>query len=96
MISIFLKGLLIGFAIAVPIGPNAIFCLQQSLIRGFKMGLAIGFGTALADATFGGVAGFGLTSVSSFLTSYSDWIQCLGGLFLIYLGVKIIFFFGSR
>src|SRR6266446_2645116 len=90
MFYFFLKGLVIGFAIAAPVGPIGLLCIQRSLHNGFKIGLMTGLGAALADGTYGLIAGFGLTAVSSLLTSYQFWIKLIGGLFLIYLGSKTL------
>lgn len=85
-----LKGLLIGFAIAAPVGPIGLLCIQRSLHEGFKVGFATGMGAALADGVYGCVAAFGLTSISSLLIEHQFWIQLIGGVFLIYLGMKIL------
>lgn len=90
MLALFLKGLLIGFAIAAPVGPIGILCIQRSLHDGFKIGLMTGLGAALADGTYGLIAGFGLTAVSSFLVAQQTWIRVIGGFFLLYLGIKVI------
>jgi threonine/homoserine/homoserine lactone efflux protein len=87
---LFLKGLLIGFSIAAPVGPIGLLCIQRSLNNGFKTGLLTGLGAATADAIYGFIAAFGLTAVSTFLISYKFWIQILGGLFLIYLGARLL------
>lgn len=85
----FIKGLIIGFAIAAPVGPIGILCIQRSLHDGFKIGLMTGLGAAVADGTYGLIAGFGLTAVSSFLVQHQYWIRIVGGLFLLYLGIKL-------
>lgn len=90
MILLFLKGLLIGFAIAAPVGPIGVLCIQRSLHDGFKIGLMTGLGAALADGTYGLIAGFGLSAVSSLLIAQQFWIRIIGGLFLLYLGIKLI------
>lgn len=90
MLTLFLKGILIGFAIAAPVGPIGILCIQRSLHDGFKVGLMTGLGAALADGTYGLIAGFGLTAVSSILIEQQFWIRIVGGLFLLYLGIKLI------
>lgn len=89
--SLFLKGLLIGFSIAAPVGPIGLLCIHRSLNNGFKIGLLTGLGAATADAIYGFIAAFGLTAVSTFLISSKSSIQILGGLFLIYLGAKLLF-----
>lgn len=91
MITLLLKGLIIGFAIAAPVGPIGVLCIQRSLHDGFKIGLMTGLGAALADGTYGLIAGFGLTALSSLLITHKYWIQVVGGLFLLYLGIKLFF-----
>ena len=90
MFALFLKGLIIGFAIAAPVGPIGILCIHRSLHEGFKIGLMTGLGAALADGTYGLVAGLGLTAISSLLIAEQFWIRVCGGVFLLYLGVKLI------
>ena len=87
--NFFLQGLLVGFSIAAPVGPVGLLCIQRSLARGRLSGLVSGLGAATADATYGTIAAFGLTSVSSFLVSEQEWIRLIGGLFLILLGIRI-------
>jgi threonine/homoserine/homoserine lactone efflux protein len=89
MLALFLKGIVIGFAIAAPVGPIGVLCIQRSLQDGFKIGLMTGIGAALADGTYGLIAAFGLTAISSMLVAHQFWIRIIGGLFLLYLGVKI-------
>lgn len=90
MLILLLKGLIIGFAIAAPVGPIGILCIQRSLHDGFKVGLMTGLGAAFADGTYGLVAGFGLTAISSLLIKYQIYIRVVGGIYLLYLGIKLI------
>jgi threonine/homoserine/homoserine lactone efflux protein len=83
-----LRGMLIGFCIAAPVGPIGVLCIRRSLAEGTRVGFATGLGAATADALYGCVAGFGLTAVSSFLVSRQLWVGLLGGMFLSYLGVR--------
>ena len=46
-----LKGLIIGFAMAVPIGPIGIMCIRKTLAEGHTRGLIIGLG-AVSRCTF--------------------------------------------
>ena len=90
MISIFLRGLALGFAIAAPVGPIGVLVIRRTLAEGRLAGLISGLGAATADGIYGCIAAFGLTFISSFLISQQNWIRLLGGLFLLYLGVKHI------
>lgn len=89
MLALLIKGLLIGFAIAAPVGPIGVLCIQRSLHDGFKIGLVTGLGAVFADGTYGLIAGFGLTALSSLLIEHQFWIRLIGGLFLLYLGIKL-------
>src|SRR5919201_2008869 len=84
----FLKGLVLGFSIAAPVGPIGVLCIRRSLAEGRVVGLVSGVGAATADALYGAVAAFGLTFVSALLVSQEFWLRVMGGAFLCYLGVK--------
>jgi threonine/homoserine/homoserine lactone efflux protein len=83
-----LKGLLIGFSIAAPVGPIGVLCIRRTLTEGRLTGLLSGLGAATADACYGCIAGFGLTVISSLLIRQQFWLSLIGGLFLCYLGGK--------
>ena len=86
--NFFFRGLLIGFSIAAPVGPIGVLCIRRTLADGRLVGLASGLGAATADAFYGSLAGFGLTLVANFLVSQQTWLRLVGGIFLLYLGVK--------
>jgi len=88
--SFFLRGLLIGLSIAAAVGPMSILCIQRTLQRGQRYGLVSGLGIATADAAYGCIAAFGLTLISNFLVSQQFWIRLLGGLFLVYFGIRTV------
>ncbi len=85
---VFLKGLIIGFAMAVPIGPLGIMCIRKTLAQGHTRGLIIGVGAATADSMFGTIAAFGLTFVSDLISSQQFWIRLVGGGLLLFLGIR--------
>jgi threonine/homoserine/homoserine lactone efflux protein len=86
--QVLLQGLIFGFSIAAPVGPIGVLCIRRTLARGVRSGLASGLGAATADATYGGIAGFGITFLSRALVSQQVFIRSLGGAFLILLGAR--------
>jgi threonine/homoserine/homoserine lactone efflux protein len=86
--TILLKGIFIGFAMAVPVGPIGIMCIRKTLAEGRLRGLIIGIGAATADMLYGCVAAFGLTIISNTLVSQKIWIRLIGGALLLFLGVR--------
>ena len=87
-LNLFLRGLVIGFSIAAPVGPIGVLCIRRTLADGRAHGLVSGLGAATADAFFGTITAIGLTFVADFLMNQQNWLRLLGGLFLLYLGVK--------
>jgi putative LysE/RhtB family amino acid efflux pump len=85
---VYLKSVLLGMAIAMPVGPIGLICIRSTLTLGFMVGIAAGLGAAFADALYGFIAALGLSVITTFLISKIDLIKILGGLFLIYLGLK--------
>ncbi len=84
----FVRGLVIGFAIAAPVGPIGMLVIRRTLAEGRLLGLLTGFGAAAADTFYGCVGAFGLTFISGFLVGYAFWTKLIGGLFLLWLGIS--------
>ena len=84
------KGLIIGFSIAAPVGPIGVLCIRRTLAEGRLAGLLSGLGAATADAVYGSIAGFGLTFISAMLLQQQHGLSLVGGLFLCYLGLKTL------
>lgn len=87
----FLKGILIGFSIAMPVGPIGLLCLRNVLSLGLLCGLVTGLGAACADAFYGALAAFGVAAISSFLEAYGIYIKLIGAIFLCFLGLTTFF-----
>ncbi len=87
-ITYFYKGLIIGLSIAAPVGPIGVLCIHRTLSSGRMVGLLSGLGAATADALYGAIAAFGLTFISVFLVQQQLWFRLIGGLFLLYLGIR--------
>jgi len=90
-LSLALKGTLLGFSIAAPVGPIGALCIQQTLQNGLLVGLACGLGAAFADAFYGSIAGLGLHIIQDFLIAQKNILGLTGGIFLCYLGVRTYF-----
>lgn len=88
-LATFLAGVGVGLAVAVPIGPMGVLCIQRTLAFGLVAGLATGFGAATVHLAFGSVAalGLGVTATASINTSAQ-------GLTLVSAG--LLFWFAAR
>ncbi len=88
MMVFFLKGLILGFSTAAPVGPIGVLCIRRTLAEGRLHGFTSGLGAATADAIYGSVAAFGLAFISGALLNWQLALRLVGGLFLGYLGVR--------
>ena len=87
----FVNGCIIGVSIAAPVGPIGVLCIRRSLADGARTGFFTGLGAAAADGFYGAVAAFGLTAISGFFREQQTILRVVGGLFLLYLGLKTLF-----
>ena len=86
--SLFFRAFLIGISIAAPVGPIGVLCIRRTLSNGKLAGFLSGMGAATADMFYGAIAAFGLTVITNLLVENAFWLKLVGGLFLVYLGVK--------
>lgn len=86
--NFFIKGIILGFSIAAPVGPIGILCIRKTLQFGRLSGFFSGLGAAIADTIYGIISAFGLTLISDFLIAGRFWLHILGGVFLLFLGGK--------
>jgi threonine/homoserine/homoserine lactone efflux protein len=87
-IKLLLEGIVLGFLVAVPVGPIGLICIQRTLSENRASGYAAGLGAAAADALYAFVAGLGLAFVSDFFLSQRFGLGLVGGLFLCLYGLR--------
>lgn len=80
-------GAVIGFAMAVPIGPISIIVIQRTIARSKMAGLITGFGAMLADAFIASIAAFGIQAIFVFIEEKHTLIRVIGGLILLIFGI---------
>ena len=83
----FCESLLLGFSIALPIGPIAVLCIRRTLEGGMMRGVATGLGAASADACYATLAALGTSLLGSILLEGSRWFNLLGGTVLCVWGL---------
>ncbi len=90
-LGLFLRGAIIGVAIAAPVGPIGMLCIRRTLAGGRGAGIASGLGAAVADTLYGCVAAFSLSAISNFLVGHRLWLQVVGGVVLLVMGLRTFF-----
>ena len=89
-VDLLIKGLAVGIAIAAPVGPVALLCIQRALSGGWLAGSASGLGAAAADTLYGSIAAFSLSLIENFLMDHRYQIAIGGGVLLCLLGLRVI------
>ncbi|MFA5331241.1 MAG: LysE family transporter [Methanoregula sp.] len=87
--GLFVHGIIIGIALAAPVGPIALMCLHRTFSQGRLHGIVSGLGIATADAFYAAVAAFGLALISDFLLARQWFFRLFGGLALMAVGIRI-------
>lgn len=88
-IQLFLRGIITGLLVSLPLGPVAILVIQRTANKDLKSGWFTGLGVATTDTFYALVAGFSVSYIITFLRSYQMIIQGIGGLILFLLGLYI-------
>jgi putative LysE/RhtB family amino acid efflux pump len=84
--ELFLRGILLGLAVAAPVGPIGVLCIQRSLAGGFWTGFSGGIGTALADAVYAALAAAGFAFFVENAGVAGIWLRWIGAAFIAWLG----------
>lgn len=89
MLEIAYKGIIIGLFVSVPLGPIGMLCIQRTLSKGQKYGIATGLGASLSDVLYTILSLFFLSIVVDFVESFKSVIQIGGSIILLLFGYFI-------
>lgn len=90
-VDVFLKGLLIGLAASIPLGPIGVLCIQRTLNKGVYSGFFSGLGAAVADTFMAMIAALGVTFIINFIEQQMLFFHIIGGLVVAFLGIRIFY-----
>ncbi len=88
-LALFLRGLLVGLAIAAPIGPIGVLCIQRTLADGVVRGIVTGLGSSTAHGIYAAIAGFGFAAMGNSHSSAQVALRLAGSGYLAYLALRI-------
>ena len=89
LFDVLFKGILMGFAVAAPVGPIGVLCIRRTLSDGRAAGLATGLGAATADGFYGLLVAVGFAA-TGLLVSYATPMAIGGGALLMWLGAMSV------
>ncbi|MGQ1909291.1 LysE family translocator [Marinifilum sp. RC60d5] len=83
------KGIVVGLMVSIPLGPIGVLIIQKTIQKGRLAGFISGMGAAVADMFYATVAAFGLGIVLNFIKTQEFYLQLIGSIFLVYVGMRI-------
>jgi threonine/homoserine/homoserine lactone efflux protein len=84
-LGLLLQGILLGLAVAAPVGPIGVLCIRRSLADGMAMGFATGLGAAAADGFYGLLAGTGVGLAAALIAELQGPLKWVAVGFLLWL-----------
>lgn len=91
ILTLLIKGIVIGFLVSIPLGPIGILVIQRTVNKSRLAGLLSGMGAALSDTLYAVIAGFSLTFLIDFIREHEMIFQVFGALVVLALGIHIFF-----
>ena len=89
-IEILLKGVLLGLAVSMPLGPIGIILINRTIKRGFLSGFFSGLGLGTADTFLAVLSALGFTVIIGFIQDERFIITILSGVIVIGVGIKVL------
>ncbi|MBK7709544.1 MAG: LysE family transporter [Bacteroidales bacterium] len=90
-IEILLKGILLGLAVSMPLGPIGIILINRTIKRGFLSGFFSGLGLGTADTLLAVLSALGFTVIIGFIQEERFIITIISGVIVIGVGIKVLF-----
>ena len=87
MLSILIKGLLIGIFVSAPVGPIGILCFQRTMNRGRGHGFATALGATLSDLIYAIIAVFSMSFIINFVDNHKDILYVIGSIIIVLFGL---------
>ena len=83
-----LKGLVAGYAIAIPVGPVAVLLIETAVHQGFAIAAVGALGAASADLIYAGIAALFGTAAAARLEPIQDELKVVAAVALMLLAIR--------
>ena len=87
--GLFIQGMIVGFTLAVPVGPISLVCIHRTVAGGRLHGIVSGLGVATSDSFYAAVAFLGMTAVSGLIIGNQVLFRLLAGIALVLVGIQV-------
>ena len=87
--EVLFRGICVGVAASITVGPVAVLCIQRTLSKNRRSGIVSGIGVACADTFMAMAALFFYSMLQSQIEQYNTLLRVVGGIFVMAVGVYI-------
>lgn len=91
ILAILLRGIGVGVAASITVGPVAVLCIQRTLSKNRRSGIVSGLGVACADTFMAMAAYFFYSVLQAQIEEYNQLLRVIAGIFVVIVGVYIFF-----
>lgn len=89
ILEVLFRGICVGIAASITVGPVAVLCIQRTLSKSRKSGIVSGLGVACADTFMAMAAFFFYSILQTQIDQYNTLLRVVGGIFVVIVGVFI-------
>ncbi|MEG0788945.1 MAG: LysE family transporter [Alistipes sp.] len=89
IIETLFRGICVGVAASITVGPVAVLCIQRTLSKSRRSGIVSGIGVACADTFMAMAAFFFYSMLQIQIEQYDTLLRVIGGIFVVIVGVYI-------
>ncbi len=89
ILEVLFRGICVGVAASITVGPVAVLCIQRTLSKSRRSGIVSGLGVACADTFMAMAALFFYSMLQTQIEQYNTLLRVLGGIFVVIVGVYI-------
>ena len=88
-LDVMFRGICVGVAASITVGPVAVLCIQRTLSKSRRSGIVSGLGVACADTFMAMAALFFYSMLQTQIEQYNTLLRVIGGIFVVIVGVFI-------
>ena len=88
-LDVMFRGICVGVAASITVGPVAVLCIQRTLSKSRRSGIVSGLGVACADTFMAMAALFFYSMLQTQIEQYNTLLRVIGGIFVVIVGVYI-------
>ncbi len=89
LIEVLIRGLMVGVAASITVGPVAVLCIQRTLSKSRRSGIVSGIGVACADTFMAIFALLFYSMLEHYIQQYDTLLRVAGGIFVVMVGVYV-------